>query len=92
MKTTIQTVNATGLAEIRAILAKYHKLGGDHFTDEMIRAWAADVEFQLSEGNSPSFEIRASENVRGHTQEFELSSAAIDTQETDLVEAQEEAK
>lgn len=86
MKTTIQTVNATGLAEIRAILAENHRRGGGHFTDDMLRAWAAEVEFQLSEGNSPTFEIRSWDSVRGHTQVFELSSAAIDTQEIDLVE------
>ena len=43
------TVNDTGLAEIQEFLADNHKLGGDHFTADMLRAWAADAEFQLAE-------------------------------------------
>jgi predicted NUDIX family NTP pyrophosphohydrolase len=78
MKATIQTVNETGLAEIRAILSKHHKLGGDHFTKAMIDAWAAEVEFQLAEGNSPSFEIRSWDNVSGYTQVFTLSDESIE--------------
>lgn len=35
-KITISTVNATGLAEIAAFLAARHKLGGDHFTPDMV--------------------------------------------------------
>ena len=37
------TVNDTGLAEIQEFLADNHKLGGDHFTADMLRAWAADA-------------------------------------------------
>lgn len=74
----MKTVNAAGLAEIRTILSKHHRRG-DNFTDDMIRGWARDVEFQLSEGNSPCFEIREWDSIHGRTQEFTLSDAGIDT-------------
>lgn len=75
----IKTVNALGLAEIRILLSRHHRLGGNHFTDDMILAWAKDVEFQLDEGNSPCFEIQAWDSVSGHTQEFELSPEGLET-------------
>lgn len=78
MQVTTRTINAAGLAEIRAILAAYHKLGGDYFTDSMIAAWAADAQFQLDEGNPPSIEIKAPDHVDGRTQDFTLSDAAVD--------------
>lgn len=80
MSHTIRTINAQGLAEIRAILAANHKLGGDHFTESMIRAWANQAQFQLNEGNEASIEINSWDNISGHSQEFRLSDAAIDTQ------------
>ena len=79
MQATIRTVNATGLAEIRAILAQYHKLGGDHFTDSMIHAWAAEAQFQLDEGNPASIEIKARDHVDGYAQDFQLSDQAVDS-------------
>ena len=87
MQAAIRTINAAGLAEIRAILAENHKLGGDHFTDSMIRAWAEEVEFQLAEGNGATFEIKSWDHVMGWTQEFHLTDAAIETQ---MVEIEEE--
>jgi hypothetical protein len=80
MSYTTRTVNAQGLAEIRAILAANHKLGGEHFTDSMIQAWANEAQFQLDEGNEASIEIKSRDHISGHTQEFRLSDAAIDTQ------------
>lgn len=74
-----RTINDQGLAEIRAILAAHHKLGGDHFTDSMIQAWANDAQFQLDEGNAASIEIKSWDNISGRTQEFRLSDAAITT-------------
>ena len=62
------TVNAAGLDEIQAFLADTHKLGGDHFTADMLRAWAADAEFQLAEGNSPTIEISSRDSVSGRTE------------------------
>ena len=70
-----QFVNAAGLAEIHAFLAEHHKLGGDHFTPEMLRAWADDAEFQLAEGNGASIEIRSWDSASGHTETFTVSDA-----------------
>lgn len=75
---TNRTVNATGLAEIAAFLAAHHKLGGEHFTPDMLRAWAADAEFQLAEGNTPSIEIKSWDAVSGHTETFTVSDTGID--------------
>ena len=41
-------INENGLQQIAAALGEYHKLGRDHFTQEMLRAWAADAEDHLS--------------------------------------------
>ncbi len=73
MQATIHTVNAAGLAEIAAFLADNHVKGGDHFTADMLRAWAADAEFQLAEGNSATVEIRASDTVSGHAETYTVS-------------------
>lgn len=34
------TINATGIAEIKAFLDTNHKLGGEYFTPAMLQAWA----------------------------------------------------
>lgn len=75
---TNRTVNATGLAEIAAFLAAHHKLGGEHFTPDMLRAWAADAEFQLAEGNTPTIEISSRDSASGHTETFTVSDAGVD--------------
>jgi hypothetical protein len=41
---------------IDAFLASHHKKGGDHFTADMLRAWAADAGFPMDEGNTPTIE------------------------------------
>ena len=74
-----KTINAYGLAEIAAFLAAKHKLGGEHFTPDMLRAWAADAEFQLAEGNSATVEIRASDTVSGHAETYTVSDEGIDS-------------
>jgi hypothetical protein len=73
-----QFVNDAGLAEIHSFLAEHHKLGGDHFTPDMLRAWANDAEFQLAEGNRASIEIRSLDSVSGHTENFTVSDAGIE--------------
>lgn len=77
------TVNAIGIAEIAAFLAEHHKLGGDHFTPNMLRAWAADAEFQLGEGNSPTIEIKSYDSVSGRTETFTVSDAGVDSETFD---------
>ena len=84
MKFTTYIVNAQGKKEIREFLAENHKLGGDHFTDDMINAWAADAEFQLGEGNPAIIEIRAFNSISGHTVTFTISDAGLDYEEIEI--------
>lgn len=86
MQATIKTVNAAGLAEIAAFLAKNHKLGGDHFTSDMLRAWAADAEFSLSEGNGAVIELASRDSVHGVTQTFEISADGLDSKNVEIDE------
>lgn len=85
MQATIRTVNAAGLREIEKFLAFHHKKG-HHFTQSMIRAWAADAEFQMDEGNPPSIEIRSFDSLSGHTETFTISEAGIDCQSVEIDE------
>lgn len=78
MQYTNRSINDAGLAEIHAFLAARHKLGGAHFDRDMLRAWAADAERQLSEGNSATIEIKSWDSTSGHTEEFTVSDAGID--------------
>lgn len=66
------------MSEIKTFLTDNHKKGGDHFTREMLQAWAADAEFQLSEGNPASIEIRSFDCVHGRTMEYKISDAGLD--------------
>lgn len=86
MQATIKTVNATGLKEIAEFLGNKHKLGGDHFTDDMIRAWAQDAEFQLGEGNQASIEIRAFDSISGHTENYTITDAGLDSEIVEIEE------
>ena len=73
------SVNASGLEEISAFLAERHVKGADHFTSAMLRAWAADVEFQLAEGNGPTIEIKSWDAVSGRTETYTISPDGIDS-------------
>jgi hypothetical protein len=84
MKVNQYTVNENGMQQISEFLAANHKQGS--FSDEQIRAWAADAEFQLGEGNPPSIEIRSSDSVHGRTQEFTISDAGIDCETIEIEE------
>lgn len=86
MQAIIKTVNAVGLAEIAAFLAENHKLGGEHFTPDMLRAWAADAEFSLAEGNGAVIELTARDSMRGVTQTFEISVSGLDSQAVEIEE------
>ena len=86
MQAIIKTVNAVGLAEIAAFLAENHKLGGEHFTPDMLRAWAADAEFSLAEGNGAVIELTARDSMRGVTQTFEISVSGLDSQAVEVEE------
>ena len=84
MKTRIYTVNDNGMTQIHQFLAEHHKNGGDHFDRDMVRAWAADAEFQLSEGNPASIEIPARDAVSGHAETFTISAEGLDFEEVEL--------
>ena len=86
MQAIIKTVNAVGLAEIAAFLAENHKLGGEHFTPDMVRAWAVDAEFSLAEGNGAVIELTARDSMRGVTQTFEISVSGLDSQAVEIEE------
>lgn len=85
MKITTYTVNEQGLNEIKEFLTANHWFGGDHFDREMLKAWGKQAEFQLSEGNPATIEIKAYESVHGRTQEYTISDAGLDahTEEID---------
>jgi len=74
----MKTVNALGLKQIQDYLSDFHKRGREHFTEEMIQAWAEDVERSLGENNRAEFEIRASDSISGHTELCRLSDDAYD--------------
>lgn len=86
MQVTTYTVNEQGLNEIKEFLAANHKKGGDHFTRDMLQAWAADAEFQLSEGNPATIEIRAHDCIHGYTMEYRISDAGLDAETIELDE------
>jgi hypothetical protein len=73
----MSAVNAVGLSEIREFLATHHKRD-EPFTLENLRAWARDAEFQMSEGNPPSIEIRAFDTLSGRAEQYTISTAGID--------------
>lgn len=86
MKATLYSVNEQGLNEIKEFLADNHKKGGDHFTRDMLRAWAADAEFQLSEGNPAIIELASWDSIHGRTQTFTISDAGLDAEEIEIDE------
>lgn len=86
MKVKQYSVNEKGLAEIHQFLAEKHKLGGEHFDRAMLRAWAADAEFQLGEGNPARIEIRSFDSVSGHTEDYTISDEGLDCEEIEIEE------
>lgn len=86
MQVTNFTVNEQGLDEIKEFLAANHKKGGDHFTRDMLRAWAADAEFHLAESNQATIEIKSWDSIHGYTQEFTISDAGLDAEVVEIDE------
>ena len=68
-----QFVNEQGIKEIENFLAFHHKKG--HHQDA--KAWATDAEFQLSEGNPASIEIKSWASQSGHTETFNVSPGGV---------------
>lgn len=69
-------INEFGICQIKKFLAANHKQ--EDFTDEMLLAWAADAEFQMREGNTPSIEIGSFDCIHGRTVTFTISDDGID--------------
>ena len=86
MQIKTYTVNKNGLNEIKKFLSENHKLGGNHFTTEMLNAWAADAEFQTREGNPASIEIRGFDSVDGTTKEYTISDNGLDSEIIEIEE------
>lgn len=82
----VYTVNAAGLNEIRTFLGRVHKLGANHFTPSMLRAWADKAEFQIQEGNPARIEVKACDHVMGWAEEFEISAAGLDAEQVEIDE------
>lgn len=74
----VANINANGLNQIAAALAKHHKLGGNHFTPSMIQAWAADAEEHFANGNGCYFEIRAFDSASGACVEVTITPEGYD--------------
>jgi len=83
-KYILKTVNENGIEQIRYFLAENHKLGGEHFTPDMLLAWAKDAEFSLSEGNPAIIEIASWDSIHGRTQTFTISDAGLDCEELEM--------
>lgn len=86
MQATTYTVNERGLEEIKEFLTANHKKGGDHFAHDMLRAWAADAEFQLAEGNPATIEIGAKDCIHGYSMEYCISDAGLDAETIEIEE------
>ena len=53
----------------------------------MLRAWAAQGEFSLSEGSSEAIiELSARDSIYGWTQTFHISDAGLDTEFVEIDE------
>jgi hypothetical protein len=72
------TVNANGIEQIAAALGEFHRLGRDHFTADMLRAWAVDVETSHANGNGAEFEIRSFDSLSGAAVEVRIDAAGYD--------------
>lgn len=70
-------VNAIGIKEIQEFLAANHKRGAA-LGDREVKAWAAQADFQLGEGNTPTIEICGHDSKSGHTETFTVSDAGCD--------------
>lgn len=68
-------VNEQGIKEIKEFLKEYHI----HYKYINVDAYVKDVEFQLAEGNSPSFEISKMNCNCGYSVLCELSNDSYDT-------------
>jgi hypothetical protein len=84
---TQKLVNENGIKQIAKFLADNHKQGERIAADaSMLRAWAADAEFSLSEGNDAGIEIKSFDSLSGRTQTFTVSAEGLDSTEVEAGE------
>lgn len=76
-------INTNGLQQIKNALGQFHKLGADHFTEDMLHAWAADVEQSFDNGNGAAFEIRSFDSITGRPEVVFITPDGYDIQEYD---------
>lgn len=87
MQVAVKSVNDNGLAQIAKFLSDNTRTQFDLKRDRAgLKAWAADAEFQMGEGNPPCIEISAVASVHGYTQEFEIAAEGIDTEYVEIDE------
>jgi len=86
MQVNIYSVNENGLQQIADFLAENHKKGAKYFTRDVLRAWAADAEFSLAEGNDAAIEIKSWDSIHGYTQTFTISDEGVDIELIELEE------
>lgn len=58
-------INTNGLIQIHQALGQHHKLGFDHFTPNMLNAWAQAAEDSFNNGNGCSFEVSKLDSKTG---------------------------
>lgn len=74
-------INTNGLQQIRAGLAEHHKLGGEHFTDDMLYAWASSIEASWLPGDAPAFEIASWDSLTGRPKAVFITPEGYDIEE-----------
>jgi hypothetical protein len=79
MKVTTYSVNKKGEEEIRGFLINNDKQG-KFFEGLDMSAWVAEAEFQLSEGNPASIEIKAHDHIMGYVEDFTVSREGLDSE------------
>ena len=74
----VARINVDGLNQIAEALGMYHKLGRDHFTLDMLNAWATDAEDNFNNGNGCYFEIRSFDTKSGIAVEISITADGYD--------------
>ena len=69
-------VNEAGAQEIINFLKANHKRGAA-LTDDQVKAWVEDAEFQLAEGNAPTVEIAAAHSAKGYAVTYTVSDDGV---------------
>lgn len=72
------TITPAGIEQILQILGANHKLGRDHFTPNMLAAWAREVEDHAMDTGEAYLEIRAADSVFGRTMTFTITPAGYE--------------